>query len=412
MSNSVNKNDILNNITNVKGITCWGAHTGLKSMRRDLAIIHSEKLCNTGAVFTQNDVIAEPLKLTKKHLHDHKAQSVVVNSGNANACTGDQGYKGAEAMAETAAEELGVDKESVVVSSTGLIAEEFPTDTIIKGIRDNVPKISNSPKAGSFAANAILTTDTFPKEGHFNFHLGNKEINIGGMAKGSGMIHPNMGTMLSFIFTDLAIEENLLQRTVEKVVDTSFNMITVDGDTSTNDMVVVMANGMAGNEEIQSEDSPEYTIFKEHLEEMMIHLAQLIISDGEGATKFIEYKVSDAKNYEIARKIARGISSSLLVKTAMFGRDPNWGRILMAAGNVGANFAPSIVDLFMGDENHLEQILAKGNARNFDRGHLKKVLRESHIRIQLKLNTGEAEATAWGTDISTDYVMFNSVYTT
>ncbi len=413
MSNkSVNTNDLLNNITSVKGIKCWGAHTGIKSMRRDLAIIFSEAPANASATFTLNDVVAEPVKLTRKHLHDNRAQAVVVNSGNANACTGEQGYEGAEAMAQTTAEGLGIDKELVLVASTGLIGGTFPTEDIVTGIKENIPKLSNSPKAGSFAANAILTTDTFAKEGHLNFDLDGKEVNIAGIAKGSGMIHPNMATMLCFIFTDAAIDKTLLDETVKKAVETSFNMITVDGDTSTNDMVVVLANGMAENNEIKSKDDPNFKIFEEHLSEMMLHLAKLIISDAEGASKFIEYKVTNADSYQTAKKLARTISDSLLVKTAMFGRDPNWGRIIMAAGNAGIHFDVSQVDLYIGNEKELIRILDKGVPVDFDRNLMKKMLRESHIRVHLSLNRGEAEAVAWGSDITTDYVMFNSVYTT
>ena len=413
MSNqSVNTEDMLNNLTNVKGIKCWGAHTGIKSMRRDLAIIYSEQPANAAATFTQNDVVAEPVKLSKKHIADNRAQVIVINAGNANAGTGEQGYQGAEAMARAAAEMLKIDPEMVLVASTGLIGEPFPTDDIVEGIRENIPKLTDSPKAGSFAANAILTTDTFAKEGHISFEMDGKEINIGGIAKGSGMIHPNMATMLAFVVTDAAIDKKLLDRTVKKAVDKSFNMITVDGDTSTNDMVAVLANGMAGNKEIKSEDDPNFPIFEEHLTEMMIHLAKLIISDAEGASKFIEYRVSHADSYETARKIARGVSDSLLVKTAMFGRDPNWGRIIMAAGNAGANFDSSKVDLYLGNNKELVQVLEKGNPKEFNKNSMKKLLRESHIRVHMKLNTGEQEATAWGSDITTDYVMFNSVYTT
>ncbi|MFP4619733.1 MAG: bifunctional glutamate N-acetyltransferase/amino-acid acetyltransferase ArgJ [Bacteroidales bacterium] len=409
---SVNTNDLLNNITNVKGIKCWGAHTGIKSMRRDLAIIYSEVPANAAATFTLNDVIAEPVKLTKKHISDNRAQAIVVNSGNANACTGEQGYKGAESMAKTTAEGLGIDPELVMVASTGLIGETFPTEEIVAGIKENIPKLSDSPKAGSFAANAILTTDTFAKEGHLGFELDGKEVNIAGIAKGSGMIHPNMATMLAFIVTDAAIDKSLLEETVKQAVEKSFNMITVDGDTSTNDMVLVLANGMAENPEIKSKDDPNFQVFEEHLSEMMLHLAKLIISDAEGASKFIEYKVTEADSYQTAKKLARSVSDSLLVKTAMFGRDPNWGRIIMAAGNAGVHFDSSTVDLYIGNEKELIQILDKGVPVDFNRNLMKKMLRESHIRVHLNLNNGEAEATAWGSDITTDYVMFNSVYTT
>ncbi len=411
-NNAVSAEDMLNNLTNVKGIKCWGAHTGIKSMRRDLAIIYSEVPANAAATFTQNDVIAEPVKLSREYIKDNRAQIIVCNAGNANAGTGEQGYKGAEAMAEAAANELEIDKHLVLVASTGLIGEPFPTEDIVNGIKENIPKLSGDPKAGSFAANAILTTDTFAKEGHIKFELDGKEVNIGGIAKGSGMIHPNMATMLAFIVTDAAIEKKILDKMVKKAVDKSFNMITVDGDTSTNDMVAVLANGLAGNKEISSRQDPDYAVFEEHLLEMMMHLAKLIISDAEGASKFIEYHITQAKNYKTAKKLARGISDSLLVKTAMFGRDPNWGRIIMAAGNAGANFDSSKVDLYMGNNKELVQVLERGTPKNFNRNLMKKLLRESHIRVRLDLHDGKEEAKAWGSDISTDYVMFNSVYTT
>jgi len=403
---------LVRNITNVKGIKCWGAHTGIKSLRRDLAIIYSEKPCSASATFTQNDVAAAPIILSKKHIKNNIAQAIVINAGNANAGTGKDGYKGAQAMAETLAKELKIDKELVLVASTGVIGQPFPTDEIVDGIKVNARKLSKSRKAGTLVANAILTTDTFAKEGHNQFSIGNKEINIAGVAKGSGMIHPNMATMLAFVLTDVAIDKKLLDKTVKNLVKKTFNMITVDGDTSTNDMVAVLANGMAGNKTITSQNDPGFTDFKDHLEEVLVHLAQLIVSDGEGASKFIEYKVTKAKSETIARKLVRSISDSLLVKTAMFGRDPNWGRIVAAAGNAGVNFDISKVDLYIGDSKVLEQVLEKGTPLEFNKNHLKKLLRASHISILMKVNTGKAEATGWGTDISTDYVLFNSVYTT
>ncbi|MCF8242750.1 MAG: bifunctional glutamate N-acetyltransferase/amino-acid acetyltransferase ArgJ [Melioribacteraceae bacterium] len=405
-------NKLVSNITNVKGIKCWGAHSGIKSLRRDLAIIYSEAVCSAAATFTRNDVAAEPVKLSKLHLRDNLAQAVVINAGNANACTGKQGYKGAEAMAVTLAEELGIKKEMVLVASTGIIGEPFPTHDIVQGIRTSVQNLTNSRKAGTFAANAILTTDTFAKEGQTTFKIGNKEINIAGIAKGSGMIHPNMGTMLAFIFTDIAIDKKLLDETVKELVDKTFNMITVDGDTSTNDMAAVLANGMAGNKKITSKKSNGYKIFYDHLHEVMLHLAQLIVSDGEGSSKFIEYKVTNAKTEKTARKLVREIQNSLLVKTAFFGRDPNWGRIVMAAGNAGVRFNYNKVNLFLGDNKTLIQVLEKGKPLEINRSKVKKILRESHIRLLLELNTGTEEAVGWGSDITTDYVLFNSAYTT
>lgn len=400
------------NITHVRGFKCWGAHSGIKSMRRDLAIIYSEVPCAAAACFTQNKVQAEPVKLTKKNLKDNKAQVLVCNAGNANACTGEQGKHGAEAMAKATAEELNLKPEDVIVASTGLIGEPFPTQDIVQGIRENIPKLSKESKAGSFAANAILTTDTFAKEGFVQYESEGKTINLAGIAKGSGMIHPNMATMLAFVVTDVNIDEKLLRELLVYCTERSFNMITVDGDTSTNDMVSIMANGQAGNKKIEAKSDPAYQEFKEKLLELLIHLAKLIVSDGEGASKFVEYKVSKAKNEDIARKLVRSISGSTLVKAAMFGRDPNWGRIICASGNAGVPFNYKKADLFIGDKHELVKVLEEGQPADFDRNYIKKLLRESNIRIRLELHTGNAEATGWGSDLTTDYVLFNSVYTT
>ncbi len=403
---------MIKNITNVRGISCWGAHTGVKSMRRDLAIIYSSVPATAAAVFTKNEVVAEPIKVSKKHIADGKAQAIVVNAGNANACTGKQGLEGAEAMTQALAEELQIDKEMVIVASTGVIGEPFPTEDIVNGIRENVKKLSSKSNAGSLVANAILTTDTFPKEGFVEFEVDGYEVNMGGVAKGSGMIHPNMGTMLAFVVTDVAIEHRLLKRMVKDSVDKSFNMITVDGDTSTNDMVVVLANGKAKNEPLKSKQDKGYQAFKEHLDEMMVHLAKLIVSDGEGSSKFVEYQVKRAPSIEVARKLIREISDSTLVKAAIFGRDPNWGRIICAAGNAGVPFDYENADLFLGDEKRQLQVLEKGVPKEYDRNYMKKLLRESHIHVTLDLHNGRAEAMGWGSDLTVDYVLFNSVYTT
>lgn len=403
---------MIRNITNVRGIKCWGAHTGVKSMKRDLAIIYSEVPAAAAGTLTQNKVRAEPIKITEKNLKNNKAQVIICNAGNANACTGDQGREGAEAMVRTTAEILGLDEDDVIVASTGIIGVEFPTEDVVEGLKVNIPKLSNELKAGSFVANAILTTDTFAKEGFIEFKHEGETINLAGVAKGSGMIHPNMATMLAFIVTDFNIDEKLLQEAVTYCVDRTFNMITVDGDTSTNDMVAVMANGLAGNRKVESKEDPGYEVFQSKLLEILTHLAKLIVSDGEGASKFIEYKVTKAKSEQIARILIRAISDSTLVKTAMFGRDPNWGRILAACGNAGVPFNYKKVNLFIGDQNHLVQVLEKGNPLVFDKAYMKKLLRESQIQILLELNSGEEEGIGWGSDLTTDYVMFNSVYTT
>ena len=405
---------MIRNITNVRGIKAWGAHTGVKSMRRDLAMVFSEVPAKIAATFTKNLVVAEPIKLTKKHLKqsNHMAQVLVVNSGNANACTGEQGREGAEQMAHAAAEEFKVDVNAVLVTSTGIIGKAFPTDEVVQGIRDNAKNISENSRAGSFCANAILTTDTFAKEGFVEFELDGNTVNIGGIAKGSGMIHPNMGTMLAFVFTDINIDQKLLDKAFKEAVNDSFNMITVDGDTSTNDMACIMANGLAGNDEVTELDDPHYATFKEKLSEILIHLAKLIVSDGEGASKFIEYHLHGAKTKKDARQLIRTVSDSSLVKTAMFGRDPNWGRILAAMGRSGVKFNPNKVDLFLGNENDKVQMLEKGRPVEFDFQVVKRILKDSNLLIEMKLSEGRATAIGWGTDLTTDYVMFNSMYTT
>ena len=403
---------MIKNITNVRGIKCWGAHSGVKSLRRDLALIYSEVPASAAAVFTQNQVVAEPIKISRENIKGGIAQAIVINSGNANACTGQQGFEGAKAMVKTTAEMLNLDEKFVLVASTGIIGQKFPTEDIVNGIREIAPKLSSKSSAGSFVANAILTTDTFPKEGFLEFEVDECAINMGGIAKGSGMIHPNMATMLGFIVTDIAIDPQLLQSTVKSVVDRTFNMITVDGDTSTNDMVAVLANGLAGNEMIMTESDSGYPIFKDRLTEMMEHLSKLIISDGEGSSKFVEYHVVNATDENTARKISRNVSGSSLVKTAMFGRDPNWGRIVCAAGNAGVPFDYTTADLYLGDDKKQIKVLEQGQPLEYDRNYMKKLLRESHIVVKLDLHNGEASATAWGADLTTDYVLFNSVYTT
>lgn len=403
---------MLHNITHVRGFTCWGSHMGIKSKRRDLALIYSETPASAAAVFTQNVVCAEPIKLSREHIKGGVAQAFVINSGNANACTGVEGWKGAVKMAETTAKELKIPKESVIVASTGIIGEPFPTDKVLKGIKESVKKLSNREIAGSLTANAILTTDTFAKEGFTTFKVDGIDINMGGIAKGSGMIHPNMGTMLGFIVCDIAISSKLLDEALRVAVDQSFNMITVDGDTSTNDMVAVMCNGKAGNDEITKKDA-NYDLFLSNLESLCTHLAKLIISDGEGSTKLIEYRVNGASNNEDARQVVRTISNSNLVKTAIFGSDPNWGRIIAAAGRSGVHFDPEKINLYMGvDLNKMTQVLKEGQPIDGIREKLRKTMQSSTIIILVDLNEGEFEAVGWGSDFSYEYVRINAEYTT
>ena len=399
------------NLTDVRGIKCWGAHIGIKSLRRDLAIIFSETPADVAALYTRNVVISENIKLTREHLQNGKAQAIVVNSGNANACTGEQGQEGARAMAQTTSELLNIPKEYVVVGSTGVIGREFPTQKVVEGIKKNIPKLTNRKLAGSLAANAILTTDTFSKEGYQSFEINHVKINMAGIAKGSGMIHPDMGTMLAYICCDISIDPELLNKAFKESVDKSFNMITVDGDTSTNDMAVIMCNGLAQNERIVSEEDPDYKMFKFKLDDLCLHLARLIVSDGEGVTKHIEYRVINAPDVESARKIIRTVSDSSLVKTAIYGRDPNWGRIIAAAGRAGVNFDPEKINLYVGDKDPVP-LLEAGRPVTKNLSSLKRKMRATSICFILDLNMGKASATGWGTDLTEEYVKFNSAYTT
>lgn len=400
----------MNNITDVKGFKFWGAHTGVKSKRRDLALIYSEKQADAAAVFTKNVVVAEPIKMCRKHIKNGKAQAIVVSSGNANACTGRQGMEGAIAMAETTASLLDIPLEDVLVASTGVIGRKFPTEIVVQGIRENIPKLSRRHIAGSLVANAIMTTDTFQKENYVEFNIGGKQVRMGGIAKGSGMIHPNMGTMLSFIVCDAAIDAHLLDKALHEVVDRTFNMISVDGDTSTNDTVAILCNGMAGNKRIIEEDK-DYQEFKKNLQKLCLPLAKLIVSDGEGSTKLIEYQVKNAPDEKQARQIVRTISDSALVKTAIFGRDPNWGRIIAAAGRAGVDFDPDKVDLFLGTKKWV-QLVKDGQPTDVDLSRVKQRMKATQIEIVLDLHAGQSNAVGWGSDLSYEYIRINAEYTT
>ncbi|MBD3221616.1 bifunctional glutamate N-acetyltransferase/amino-acid acetyltransferase ArgJ [bacterium] len=399
------------NLCSVRGIKAWGAYSGVKSKRRDIAIILSEVPASAAAVFTRNVVVAEPIKIARRNIADGQAQAFVVNAGNANACTGEQGRQGAEAMVAAAAAALEIDPSLVIIASTGIIGRAFPTENVCKGIAACAARLSDMRLAGSLAANAILTTDTFPKESFSTFEVGGTACRMGGIAKGSGMIHPDMATMLAYVVTDVAITSELLDEALREAVDESFNMITVDGDTSTNDMAGVMANGLAGNPPIDRK-GPDYDRFRDELKKHCVELAQQIVADGEGATKQIQYTVEGAASDAEARRIARTVSDSSLVKTAFFGRDPNWGRILGAAGRAGVDFDPERVDLFLGTSKQLHQIVAGGQPTAVERRKLKNMMRASFLYVVLNLNAGDGKATAWGADLSYEYVRINAEYST
>jgi glutamate N-acetyltransferase/amino-acid N-acetyltransferase len=392
------------------GFKFAGVHCKIKRKRKDLGIIFSEVPCVAAGVFTTNVVKAAPviydMEILKKNSNGIRA--VVVNSGVANACTGEQGMINARRMAEKTAEELGVPVESVLVSSTGVIGVQLPMDKVENGIEEAVKVLSNDPLP---FAEAIMTTDTKVKMHSTKVTIDGKEITVLGIAKGSGMIHPNMATMLSFITTDAKISEEALKKLLKLSVDDSYNMIDVDGDTSTNDMVIVLANGLAGNTTIQPETDGFWKLY-EAVHEVNQVLAEKIVEDGEGATKVIEAHVVNAPDMKSARLIARSIVSSNLVKTAVYGEDANWGRIIAAAGYSGAAFDPNKLDLFFESEAGRIKVAENGQGVPFDEEEAKKILSEKKIRIILDMKQGKEAAKAWGCDLTEKYVEINGRYRT
>lgn len=373
--------------------------------KKDLALIFSEVPAVAAGVFTKNLVKAAPITVTQEVLKSGWLQAIVVNSRNANACTGQQGVKDAKKMGECVSKVLGVSVDKVAVSSTGLIGVLLPMEKVESGIKKAATALHK--RGHSNAAVAIMTTDTYPKEVAIQFDLAGITIKIGGLAKGSGMVHPDMATILGFITTDAKISQEALQCALKRGNEKSFNMISVDGDTSTNDMVLVMANGEAGNPEIQM-GTALFEEFVKHLEEVLIFLAKEIVRDGEGATKLLEVKVEGAKKEEDAKKAARAISSSLLVKTALFGADANWGRVLCAIGYSGAKFNPNQLDLYVGTC----QMMQKGVPLAFDEKTVKQILSRPTVFITVNFHLGSETAISWGCDLSYDYVKINGTIRT
>ncbi len=373
--------------------------------RLDIAVIYSTVPAAAAGIFTLNKVKAAPLLLSMKHLAGGRARAVVVNSGNANACNGEQGMRDAVAMAVETAGVLEIPEEHVLVASTGVIGKKMPLEKVLPGIRSAAGGLAGD--GGALAARAIMTTDTYPKEAAVRLELGGRQVTVGGMAKGSGMVHPNLATMLGFLTTDAAIAPQCLKQALKYAAARSFNMVTVDGDTSTNDMAVVMANGLAGNREIDGE-GPDFYRFREALAAVCTGLAVDIARDGEGATRLLVVKVQNAATREDARLAARAVAGSNLVKAAVFGRDANWGRILCAAGYSGANFDPDKVDIFLGDE----QVARDGGALEFSEERARKILGGDRVKITVDFKGGSCGATAWGCDLSYDYVKINAEYRT
>jgi len=392
------------NIVSPKGFKAAGIHCGIKHKKKDLAVLYSEVAASVAGVFTTNKVQAAPIKVTKEVVYEtKKMQAVIVNSGNANACTGKQGLLDAYEMQKLIAEKLGIDSKLVGVSSTGVIGELMKMDRIREGVKKI--ELGSKLENGIDFAQAILTTDTVMKNTTYSTIIDGKEVIISGTAKGSGMIEPNMATMLAFITTDANIESDVLQKALSEITDLTFNCITVDGDTSTNDMVLVLANGMAGNNPLTPEH-PDWNNFYKTLKMVAEDLAKAIARDGEGATKLIEVEVEGAVSDEEARKIAKTVVGSPLVKTAVFGCDANWGRIIAAVGYSGATVDPEKITIKIGDKTMVEN----GEPIPFDEDELIKILKANEVKIHVSLAQGDGHGFAWGCDLTYDYVQINASY--
>ncbi len=393
-----------------KGFTASGIHCGIRKNRtkRDLSLIFSERIASAAAVYTTNIVKGAPLLVTKKHLANGKAQAVICNSGNANTCNAD-GVEIAEKMSTLAADSLGVSPDDIVVASTGVIGLPLDVAPIAAGLPELCASLSQ--QGSEAAAEGIMTTDTVKKEVAVEFELSGKKCRIGGIAKGSGMIHPDMATMLVFITSDVAICPELLQKALSADITTTFNMVSVDGDTSTNDMVVVLANGMAENEEIICENE-DFAIFMKALNSVTVRLCRLIAADGEGATKLLECKVSGGKTEQDAKKAAKSVICSSLLKAAMFGADANWGRVLCAIGYSGAQADVSKIGVSFKSAAGEIEVCKDGSGVNFSEEKAKEILSQDEIDIIVSLGDGDASATAWGCDLTYDYVKINGDYRT
>ena len=393
-----------------KGFQANGIHCGIRKnhSKRDLALIYSEVPATAAAVYTTNLVKGAPLLVTKAHIADGRAQAVICNSGNANTCNAD-GIEIAEAMSKLVAQQLSIPASDVVVASTGVIGQPLKLEPIAAGL----PALAEglNPDGSAEAAEAIMTTDTLRKEIAVEFELGGKTCRLGGIAKGSGMIHPNMATMLVFLTTDAAISAEMLQKALSGDVAGTFNMVSIDGDTSTNDMVTILANGMAGNAEITCEGA-DFTAFMTALNTVTVQLCRCIAGDGEGATKLLECKVEGAKDLSTARTVAKSVICSSLLKAAMFGADANWGRVLCAIGYSGADVDVQRVDVAFRSPKGTVEVCKNGAGVPFSEEEAKAVLLEKEIEILVKLNSGDAEATAWGCDLTYDYVKINGDYRT
>ena len=393
-----------------KGFRANGVHCGIRKnhSKKDLSLIFSTVPASAAAVYTTNLVKGAPLTVTKKHIANGTAQAVICNSGNANTCNAN-GIEIAEEMSALAASALGISAEDVVVASTGVIGQPLSIDPIAAGLPELVAGLSDN--GSGTAAEGIMTTDTVRKEVAVEFTLGGKTCRLGGIAKGSGMIHPNMATMLVFLTTDAAISPAMLQKALSGDIANTFNMLSIDGDTSTNDMVTILANGLAGNPEV-TEEGEDFTAFMQALNSVTIALCRKIAGDGEGATKLLECKVTGAADLATAKTVAKSVICSSLLKAAMFGADANWGRVLCAIGYSGADVDVNKVDVAFSSPAGTVAVCKDGAGLAFSEEKAKQVLLEKEIEILVELNSGNAASTAWGCDLTYDYVRINGDYRT
>ena len=402
---------ITGGVTAAKGFLAAGVEAGIKYQnRKDMAMVYSKTPCRAAGVFTTNVVKAAPVLWDKEVVESEwEAQAIVVNSGIANACTGKLGYEYCRETAGAAADALEISPQSVLICSTGVIGMQLPMEKMTEGVRMLVKAIKPGEEAGTDAAKAIMTTDTRNKQVAVKVTIGGKEVTIGGMCKGSGMIHPNMCTMLAFVTTDVNISKKLLQEALSADVQDTFNMVSVDGDTSTNDTLLVLANGQAGNHEI-TEKGADYDTFVEALHYVNETLAKKIAGDGEGATALFEVKVIHADNKEDAKTLAKSVITSSLTKAALFGHDANWGRILCALGYSGAKFDPEAIELYLESSAGKILIFKDGMAADYSEEEATRILSCSEVTALVDMKMGEAKATAWGCDLTYDYVKINADY--
>lgn len=406
----MNKN-ISGGVNAAKGFMANGLNAGIKNnVKKDMALVYSEKPCVAAGVFTTNKVKAAPVKWDYNVVHNSPyAQAVVINSGVANACTGEEGYGYCMDMAEAVGNEMQLPKDAVLVASTGVIGRQLPMDIIKEGIKKLPKGLKPDEEAATLAAEAIMTTDTKSKQVAVNFEIDGKVVTVGGMCKGSGMIHPNMATMLCFITTDCMIKKELLQKALSEIVNDTFNMISVDGDTSTNDSVLLLANGMAENKIIDTEDE-NYKKFYEALYYIMEELSKKIAGDGEGCTCLFEVRVLNALTKEDAKTMAKSVVCSSLTKAAIYGHDANWGRILCAMGYSGAEFDPELVDIYFESACGRLQIVKDGRADDYSEEEATKILSEEHVIAICDCKQGTFNATAYGCDLTHEYVNINADY--